>query len=430
MSKKTKILWCGDIVAMTGFARVTENVIYRLKDDFEIVVLGHNWWGDPCDQQKDFKMYPSSNRFQTAPFGEQRIREIVEKEEPDIVFSINDMWIINEQYRQIEDLHKAGKFKFVGYAPMDSYGWIGCLADTANNWDSIISYTEFGAHEFVKGGINKPIAVIPHGVTPGQFYPKDKAECRRKLGLDEDLFIVFNGNRNQFRKRIDITIKAFAEFAVGRPDTRLYLHMGMKDQGWDVMSLFGREMSRVGLDPNGRIIMTAQTEGPPNVSVDMLNTIYNACDVGINTCKGEGWGLVNFEHAACGVPQVVPDHTSCKEIFEGYGELIRCDHVDVDTNYGREMPCPSSDHLVEILEQLHEVPEICDKIGEKCYQRATDPQFSWDTVASQFGGIFEDVMNQVDHSVQPEINVEIGEKPKARKKKGKPMRRELASAVK
>ena len=430
MSKKTKILWCGDIVAMTGFARVTENVIYRLKDDFEIVVLGHNWWGDPCDQQKDFKMYPSSNRFQTAPFGEQRIREIVEKEEPDIVFSINDMWIINEQYRQIEDLHKAGKFKFVCYAPMDSYGWIGCLADTANNWDSIISYTEFGAHEFVKGGINKPIAVIPHGVTPGQFYPKDKAECRRKLGLDEDLFIVFNGNRNQFRKRIDITIKAFAEFAIGRPDTRLYLHMGMKDQGWDVMSLFGREMSRVGLDPNGRIIMTAQTEGPPNVSVDMLNTIYNACDVGINTCKGEGWGLVNFEHAACGVPQVVPDHTSCKEIFEGYGELIRYDHVDVDTNYGREMPCPSSEHLVEILDQLYEVPEICDEIGEKCYQRATDPQFSWDTVASQFGGIFEDVMNQVDHSVQPEINVGIGEKPKARKKKGKPMRRELASAVK
>ncbi len=402
MSKKTKVLWCGDIVAMTGFARVTENVIYRLKDDFEIVVLGHNWWGDPCDQQKDFKIYPSSNRFQTAPFGEQRIREVVEKEKPDIVFTINDMWIINEQYRQIQDLHKAGNFKFVGYAPMDSYGWIGCLADTANDWDAIISYTEFGAHEFVKGGIRKPIAVIPHGVTPGQFYPMDKAECRKKLGLNPDDFIVFNGNRNQFRKRIDITIKAFAEFAVGRPDAKLYLHMGMRDQGWDVMGLFAREMNRVGLDANGRIIMTAQTDGPPNVSVDMLNTIYNACDVGVNTCKGEGWGLVNFEHAACGVPQVVPDHTSCKEIFEGYGELIRCDHVDVDTNYGREMPCPSSEHLVEILEQLHEVPEICDEIGKKCYERATDPQFAWDTVASQFGGIFEDVMNEVSHDVNPE----------------------------
>ena len=424
MSKKAKLLWCGDIVAMTGFSRVTENVISRLKDDFEIVVLGNNWWGDPTPLQEEYKMYPSSNRHQTAPFGEQRIREIVEREQPDVVFTINDMWIINEQYRQIQDLHKQGKFKFVGYAPMDSYGWIGCLDETANDWDAIISYTEFGAHEFVKGGIYKPIAVIPHGVTPGQFYPMDKNECRRKLGLKEDIFIVFNGNRNQFRKRQDITIKAFAKFAVNKPEAQLYLHMGLKDQGWDLMGVFAREMSRVGLDPNGRIIMTTQSDGPPNVSVEMLNTIYNACDVGVNTCKGEGWGLVNFEHAACGVPQVVPDHTSCKEIFEGYGELIRCDHVDVDTNYSREMPCPSVDHLADLLAELYEDRTELDRVAQACYERATSDIYVWDTVASQFGGIFEDVLNQVDHSVQPEIS----EKPR-KVKKSKSLRKVPLGAV-
>jgi D-inositol-3-phosphate glycosyltransferase len=414
MSKKAKLLWCGDIVAMTGFSRVTENVISRLKDDFEIVVLGNNWWGDPTPLQEEYKMYPSSNRHQTAPFGEQRIREIVEREQPDVVFTINDMWIINEQYRQIQDLHKQGKFKFVGYAPMDSYGWIGCLDETANDWDAIISYTEFGAHEFVRGGIHKPIAVIPHGVTPGQFYPLDKNECRRKLGLKEDIFIVFNGNRNQFRKRQDITIKAFAKFAVNKPEAQLYLHMGLKDQGWDLMGVFAREMSRVGLDPNGRIIMTTQSDGPPNVSVEMLNTIYNACDVGVNTCKGEGWGLVNFEHAACGVPQVVPDHTSCKEIFDGYGELIRCDHVDVDTNYAREMPCPSSDHLAEILDYLYQDQSVREWVGTRCRQRVMDTQFSWDTVASQFGGIFEEVLSQ-----EPEPVAEPKEKRKERKDRTK-----------
>ena len=414
MSKKAKFLWCGDIVAMTGFSRVTENVISRLKDDFEIVVLGNNWWGDPTPLQEEYKMYPSSNRHQTAPFGEQRIREIVEREQPDVVFTINDMWIINEQYRQIQDLHKQGKFKFVGYAPMDSYGWIGCLDETANDWDAIISYTEFGAHEFVKGGIYKPIAVIPHGVTPGQFYPMDRNECRRKLGLKEDIFIVFNGNRNQFRKRQDITIKAFAKFAVNKPEAQLYLHMGLKDQGWDLMGVFAREMSKVGLDPNGRIIMTTQSDGPPNVSVEMLNTIYNACDVGVNTCKGEGWGLVNFEHAACGVPQVVPDHTSCKEIFEGYGELIRCDHVDVDTNYAREMPCPSSDHLAEILEDLYHDRTYREHVGERCRERVMDTQFSWDTVASQFGGIFEEVLSQ-----EPEPVAKPKEKRKERKDRTK-----------
>jgi glycosyltransferase involved in cell wall biosynthesis len=410
MTTKKKLLWCGDIVAMTGFARVTENVLARLRDDYEIVVLGNNWWGDPTPLQEFYKMYPSSNRFQQAPFGEQRIREVVEKEKPDVVFTINDMWIINDQYNQIADLHEQKKFKFVGYAPMDSYAWTGCLADTANKWDGIISYTEFGAHEFIAGGITKPVAVIPHGVTRGQFYPVDKAEARKKLNLPEDIFIVFNGNRNQFRKRIDITIEAFAKFAKDKPDTQLYLHMGLKDQGWDLMPVFARAMKREGLDPNGRIILTAQTEGPPNVEVEMLNTIYNAVDVGVNTCKGEGWGLVNFEHAACRVPQVVPAHTSCREIFEGYGRMIRCDHVDVDTNYAREMPCPSSDHLAEILTDLYENREKLDATAELCYERVTDKQFDWDTVASQFGGIFEDALNEVDHSVEEEA-------PKAKKKK-------------
>ena len=415
---KPKLLWCGDIVAMTGFARVTENVLQRICDQYEVVVLSHNWWGDPTPLQSKYKMYPSSNRFQTAPFGEDRIREVVEKEKPDIVFSINDMWIINEQYKRIKDLHDQKLFKFVGYAPMDSYGWTGCLDETANDWDGVVSYTEFGAHEFIRGGIKKPITIIPHGITANQFYPMDKAEARKRLNLRDDIFIVFNGNRNQFRKRIDITVEGFAKFAKNRPDTQLYLHMGLKDQGWDIMPLFARAMQREGIDPNGRIILTAQTQGPPNVEVDFLNTIYNAVDVGVNTCKGEGWGLVSHEHAACRVAQVVPDHTSCKEIFEGYGRLIRCDHVDVDTNYSREMPCPSSNHLAAVLTDLYEDKEKREATAELCYLRATDERFNWDTIAHQFEEVFQEVLNPV---------VETTETQPKKKKKGKPVKRSVYS---
>jgi len=418
---KTKLLWCGDIVAMTGFARVTENVLARLSDQYEIVVLGHNWWGDPTPLQDQYKMYPSSNRFQTAPFGEERIREVVEKEKPDIVFTINDMWIINEQYKRIKDLHDQKLFKFVGYAPMDSYGWTGCLDETANNWDGIVSYTEFGAHEFIRGGIKKPITIIPHGITANQFYPIEKAVARKQLNLKDDIFIVFNGNRNQFRKRIDITIEGFAKFAKDKPDTQLYLHMGLKDQGWDLMPLFARAMQREGIDPNGRIILTAQTGGPPNVEVDFLNAIYNAVDVGVNTCKGEGWGLVSHEHAACRVPQVVPNHTSCKEIFEGYGRLIRCDHVDVDTNYAREMPCPSSDHLAAILTELYEDREKREATAELCYLRATEERFSWDTIAHQFDEVFQETLNAQADSDATQSETQ----PK--KKKGRPVKRSVYS---
>ena len=269
----------------------------------------------------------------------------------------------------------------------------------------------------------KPVAVIPHGVTPGQFYPMDKQEARKRLGIDPDKFVVFNGNRNQFRKRIDITIQAFAKFCKDKPDAQLYLHMGMKDQGWDILPVFGREMAKQGVDPNGRIILTTGSPSPPSVSVEELNAIYNACDVGINTCKGEGFGLVNFEHAACRVAQVVPNHTSCKELFEGYGRLIRTEHIDVDINYARELPCPSPDHLAEILTDLYENREKLDATAELCYQRATDPMFAWDTVASQFGGIFEEVLK-----AEPTPLVPVAPKRSKNRKQKQKKQKELAFA--
>jgi len=184
----------------------------------------------------------------------------------------------------------------------------------------------------------------------------------------------------------------------------------LKDQGWDVLPVFGRAMQREGLDPNGRIILTAQSESPPNVKVETLNLIYNAVDVGVNTCKGEGWGLVNFENAACRVAQVVPNHTSCKEIFDGYAPLIQCNHVDVDTNYAREMPCPSSDHLAAILTDLYDNRDKLSAVADACYERCTGTQFDWDTVAAQFNGVFQDALQAADG--EAEVGVEKEKKKK------------------
>ncbi|HAW51792.1 MAG TPA: hypothetical protein DCX54_05595, partial [Flavobacteriales bacterium] len=164
------------------------------------------------------------------------------------------------------------------------------------------------------------------------------------------------------------------------------------------------------LDPNNRIIMTTPNAGAPGVAFELLNVIYNAADVGVNTCKGEGWGLVNFEHAACKVAQVVPDHTSCKEIFEGTGELIRSVHWDIDTNLGRIMPCPEDNHLAEILGKYYEDRELLAEVAQRCFDRVTDIQFDWETVASQFDQVFQEVL-----AVEEETPKII--KPKKTKKK-------------
>ena len=171
--------------------------------------------------------------------------------------------------------------------PMDSYGWTCAIQDYMNNWDELICYTEFGAMDWQAWGCTKAVSVIPHGITAGQFFGVDKAECRKSLGLPQDDFIVFNGNRNQTRKRIDITIDAFARFAIDRPDAKLYLH-GLKGPGLGHHGAVWQADAPLRNGSQWRIIMNGNHAQPPNVG-KILNIIYNACDVGVNTCKGESW---------------------------------------------------------------------------------------------------------------------------------------------
>lgn len=420
VERKPKLLWVGDIVASTGFARVTESIVTRLTEQYDVVVLGCNYHGDPT--YFNFPVYPATNRFQQAPFGEERIREIVLKEQPDVVLTVNDIWIVCDQYSRIKDLHKQGKFKFIAYVPVDGYDWFK-LFEPANDFDELIIYTHYGAIEATKAGYSREPKVIPHGVDTSLFFPIEQKEARKAIGIPQDRFIVFNGNRNQPRKRIDITIKAFAEFAVGRPDALLYLHMGTKDMGYPALPLFKKEMERYGIEAGGRLILTSgDCPTLPNVPVEQLNVIYNTADVGINTCIAEGWGLVNIEQAACAVPQIVPNHTSCKEIFEGYGDLIPIEHIESDKDFGRDMHVPSAHALAELLGRYYADRSLRESKGLSCYQRVTQTQFQWDDVAQRFVEVIDEVLNRKEQEQKetqffsPRRKVELGGK---KKEKGK-----------
>jgi glycosyltransferase involved in cell wall biosynthesis len=87
-------------------------------------------------------------------------------------------------------------------------------------------------------------------------------------------------------------------------------------------------------------------------------------------------------------------------VFEGYGKLIRCDHIDVDPNYAREMPCPSSDHLAEILDELYQDRELLEEVAYQCYERVTQEQFKWEVIANQFDEEFQGVLNPPEESAE------------------------------
>ena len=383
-----KILYCGDAFVETGFGRVAENLLPALAEHYEVVVMATNYHADPHDEARKYRVYPAMTHG-TDPFGSHRIAEIVQKEKPDLIWVTNDFWIAINLWEQIKDLKEALGFKFFCYTPIDSYGIYPETIPATAEWDGLATYTEFGAKELKIAGYTKHIDVVGHGTDFTKFFPMNKKACREELGVPQDVFVVFNGNRNQPRKRIDLTIKGFIEFAKDKPDARLWLHMGKKDMGWDLVPLFKRVARDAGYDATGKLILTSPSFSTDNcLPIEQLNKVYNAVDIGINTCIGEGWGLVNTEHAATGVAQLVPDHTSLKEIFDDVPR-IPIESWEVDRNYGLDRGQPSPSEMARILTEYYDNPEWLAEAGAWCWERIHQEEFTWPYVGKKMLDIVE-----------------------------------------
>jgi D-inositol-3-phosphate glycosyltransferase len=274
-----------------------------------------------------------------------------------------------------------------------------------------VVYTEFARKEFEgafdrlrekRGGGKFPaVDVIPHGVDRKGFHPfaqllqtsfasPARAEAKRKVFADlpdpENSFIVLNASRPDKRKRVDLTIEGFARFAAGKPaNVRLCLHHAImgepeKEQTRSLVERFELKQ-RVVLNPLGHGI----------IDDDALNLLYNACDVGINTSMGEGWGLVSFEHGAAGAAQIVPAHSACAEIWSGRAEMIEPARSYIPEFSALELAEVSAAGVAAALDNLYHDPQRRQKLAQAAYQAAQNPEYSWDTIAERFDDLFAEL---------------------------------------
>lgn len=422
--EKIPVLVIGDAVAPTGFGRVMHGIFENLpRGKYDVHHLGINYRGDPHSYKA--KIYPAmvaGGQGMFDVYGISRIQELLDKVQPKIVFVLNDIWVLPMYLAELRRFKDRG-FKVITYSPVDArpieWRWLTDFRDV----DRVTVYTEFGKdvveasiksweaflerNPHVEDEVQFPkLAVIPHGVDGKTFYPyKDiedrsgnlvlqgKINAKRKTYPNEEdfinSFIVLNANRNQPRKRIDLTMEGFAKFARDKPDNvKLYLHMGVEDMGWNIIWL----SERLGID--NRLIITSNSPNMPGVSDDKMNEIYNACDVGINTSVGEGWGLVSFEHAATRTAQIVPRH-SCQE--EIWGDSA--DYADIEKWYVSEKIMTeggyiSTDSLANSLQKLYDDPQYLNDMAEKAYQVTKKPEHTWKSVAKKFDKLFMEVLNE------------------------------------
>jgi glycosyltransferase involved in cell wall biosynthesis len=291
MGRKRVLAYCDAPTCATGFGTVSRNVfegIYKT-GRYDIDVLGINYWGDP--HEFPYRIWPTGTNSQKDPYGRQKVFEMIPQMDFDIIFFLQDTFIMNFIPKLLEGLkvNRKTPFKTIVYYPIDSIikeEWAKNIAPV----DTKVAYCQFGVDrtkEVLGDEYTKDLTWIPHGVNLSEYYPIDDERLqqfkKQYFGDQADKFIITNLNRNQQRKDIPRTIMAFKEFRKIVPDSVLYLHMAMQDQGWNLP-----EVAKL-MGFTSRDIVFPQNFGPnQGYPREIVNMLYNCSDVIVSTTLGEG----------------------------------------------------------------------------------------------------------------------------------------------
>lgn len=390
---KIKILAIGDHVTKTGFSRVLEGILTNLpKKDYSVAVLGVNYYGDP--HNLPYRVYPAMTPRYPDPLGMPRVPELVNKEHPDVIFLLSDVWVLNDYLATLKKTFEKGRPKIITYFPVDA-------SDHSPQWyknfdivDAGVVYTEFGKQVASKALPDFDFKIIPHGFDPKIFYKIDapKSELKKLLFSKDpafytDSFVVLNANRNQPRKKLWITMEGFKLFSENKPENvRLYMHCGLRDSDIDIGDL----AVRLGIDT--RLHVSSVVAGPQQVTEERLNLIYNCADVGVNTSSGEGWGLCNFEHGATGAPQVVPDNSANPELHGDCGVLVPTTMDDILTGIMTRGSVVRPEDVAEKLELLYTNKELYNELSTKTYEKFNSEKYYWSTIAESWDNLIKETI--------------------------------------
>lgn len=316
------------------------------------------------------------------PYGREQLPGLLTDVDPDVVLLHHDLYL----FSVLEDgLAAHPHVRTVVYCPLEWETTRPGNLRTLRGADLVVTYTDFAARAIERafaGRDGPDVATVGHGVDTATFRPAPGA--RPALFPDrpelEDAFVVLNANRNVPRKKIGLTMAAFAEFAEDKDDAYLLLHMGLRDKGVDVLGL------AAALRIEERLLLTNDDAAPPRMPDEVLNLVYNAADVGLSTATGEGWGLVAFEHGATGAAQVLPDHSACAELWRDRALLVPVEEGREDDGI------VSRDGVVAALGDLYDDAGLRARLGDAARHHALDPRFTWESVAASWNRLLSDLL--------------------------------------
>jgi len=409
----------------TGFANQCGKIaeIASTKMKWDVHYLGWQTRGNPEIKGYPYKIHGVKGR---APFGKDSYESLFQMTNPEVVFTQGDA-------HMVDTLGVIPRPFWLWYFPIDGHPINRLIADTLKKADVRIAMSKYG-RELVRLQLNLDSEYVPHGVDTRVFSPANKIECRKAffdmygIGINscdlEEMFIFGSVARLNLRKhhiRLLAAFKKFLETGATKEDIEekqrtcfLYLHLDPKDPLFvpDLNHdyLFMEWIDTLGL--NNNIIITPQRkrggatydfiEGIPTQDLALL---YNSFDVHVLSTGGEGFGIPIVEGMSCGLPTIVTDYTTTRELIaaDEEGKIL-------DLKEARGMAVPFSrlylehsgvnkawvdiDALAMSMETYYKNRGLIDEQKKNAREWAVK-HYDWKVVEKMWIDIFEKVNNRV-----------------------------------
>jgi glycosyltransferase involved in cell wall biosynthesis len=471
-SKKPKVLVVGDSSCIhTGFARVIKTVCTHLykTNNYDLKTIG--WFHRATDEIVPYEIIQtkrdSRQVMEEDKYSAKTFPEVIDKFKPDVVLAVGDSWMIEH----IAKCPLRPRYKLVLYVPIDGLPIPEKWTETFALADVTVAYGKFGKAVMLSRNPNlKNIAVINHGVDTDIFKPvsgKGVEDIKAQLTKGEEgTFVIGCVARNQPRKGLPRLFKAIrlfmnpwatckdcGELFIDETDSsnynecsvcgsknlhhgepkeniRLYLHMAIKDCGWDIIDLIKR------FDMCGKVAYPRGLEIGRGVEIRRLNEIMNTFDVFTLPTTGEGWGLPILEAMSAGLPTLVTDYSAHVEFCSGAAETIavgefvcepmtNIERAYVDTyDYAMKLDRMYMEDKNEFLNKWGKHIEVTgsitesdfligkkfrDKLSHLARERAL--QYTWDRVNGEWEQLLNSVLkyNPEDVVIETKVEYEVEE---------------------
>ena len=258
------------------------------------------------------------------PFGFQWISSVVNEIKPDVVMLYNDILVLTQVVAQLPVQKSFSLQLYIDLVyPFEHVDLVTNLINTA---DRLYTFSSCWTKNLIQMGAPKEkLFLLTNGIDT-KYLPCKKED----IGLKSSDWIILNTNRNTHRKAIDLTISSFVSLLkliksknMDCYSVKLFLNFTQENTSYDIQEIIKVQSKKYNIPLQDLLhhhIVMLPDAG--KISDEKVMQLYSLCDVGLNTCFGEGLGLCNLEHGSLGKPQVVTATGALVDIFQDFPQML------------------------------------------------------------------------------------------------------------